>query len=43
MFLIGDEIKRSTAETEVNGVGENSIYVDGGFDLMHIGHYNAIR
>ena len=29
--------------TEENGVSENSIYVDGGFDLMHIGHYNAIR
>jgi glycerol-3-phosphate cytidylyltransferase-like family protein len=30
-------------QDEKNGIVRGRIYVDGGFDLLHSGHYNAIR
>jgi glycerol-3-phosphate cytidylyltransferase-like family protein len=30
-------------QDEKNGIVRGSTYVDGGFDLLHSGHYNAIR
>lgn len=41
MLYLGDRLETANGPSADNE--QVSIYVDGGFDLTHLGHYNALR
>lgn len=41
--ILAEQVLQQKSEAEKKNSRQVRIYVDGGFDLLHSGHYNALR